>query len=234
MARIEITVKMNNIYSYTRAAYGYGTETAYIYNMKDAEGNVYVWKTTTMMVAEIESSKGWITKKNGKTYDTIRINRGDEIRIKATVKGNTEYKGQPQTEVNRVAVVEIVNRCKSKEELDEEKRKEQLASLQNGDFVWNMPYKQYKNHYSDCETIAGSYMKVNYEPATISVIIREGRLKNSGTRGRHFNGYAFEYMEDGKKYHVCYRAINEENAFKRLTKENPEATDIECVKIYMY
>lgn len=235
MERIELTVKMANIYEYTRAAFGYGTEIAYIYNMKDEEGNVYVWKTTSFMVIEYEDEKGYITKRNGKTYNTSRIYKGDVIRIKASVKGHSKYKGQPQTELSRVKVIE---RISSWEVAKQEKIYAQYRSLQGEDFVWRMPYKQFKEHYSDCETIIDSY-RIEEEGklfgvGTIEVIIREGRMKNSGVRGRHYNGYAFEYTEDGKKYNVCYRAITEDNALKRLKKENPEATDIECVQVFMY
>lgn len=236
MARIELTVKMNGIYSYERAAYGYGTETAYIYNMVDENGVVYVWKTTTFMVLEVEDENGWLTKKNGKTYNTAKINKGDKIKIKATVKGESEYNGQPQTELTRVAVIERIfaaetweqrqKRIKAEKEAHAE---EQRNSLEGEDFIWRMPYKQYKEHYSDCETVAGSFRREDRRPCTIEVIIREGRLKASGVRGEHYSGYRLQ-NEEGEQ--VVYRAVKEENAIKRAEKEF--GGEWECIKVYEY
>ena len=117
MARLEITATLTGDYHYTAPAYGYGYETRYIYTFLGEDGKAYVWKTTTFMVLEYEDAKGWITKANGKTYNTAKINKGDVIRIKATVKGESEYNGQPQTEINRVTVLERTFRAKTPEEM---------------------------------------------------------------------------------------------------------------------
>ena len=53
---------------------------------------------------------------------------------------------------------------------------------------------------------------------TIKVIIRKGRLKNSGVRGEKFSRYAF-ILEDGTRR--VFRAICYDNAEKRLRKEYP-------------
>ena len=106
------------------------------------------------------------------------------------------------------------------------KAQEQINSLKGEDLVWTMPYKQYKEHYSDCETVVGSYdnhEKENmhsrrYYPPTITVIIREGRLKNSGVRGEHYSGYR---MENERGEWITYRAVKEENALKRVSKDFP-------------
>ena len=49
-----------------------------------------------------------------------------------------------------------------------------------------MHYSQYKNHYSDCQTVPGSYDKVT---KSVEVILPEGRVKPSGVRGKRFHGY---------------------------------------------
>ena len=49
--------------------------------------------------------------------------------------------------------------------------------------IIRMKYKAYKEHYSDCETVYDSYDKGN---KSIEVIIPEGRMKNSGVRGKKF------------------------------------------------
>lgn len=242
--RIEKTVEMKGIYSYMRPAYTYGVETAYIYNMMDEDGTVYVWKTTTFMGVEIETKDGHIIKANGKAYDFSAINKGDVIRIKASVKGQSEYKGQPQTELTRVKVLERTFKAKTWAEIQEERKaekerkaQEQIDSLKGEDFIWTMTYRQYKEHYSDCETVAGSYddheeaNRHSYRriPATISVIIREGRLKASGVRGEHYSGYKLRNT-DGEC--IVYRAVKEENAIRRAKKEF--GGEWECVKVYEY
>ena len=94
-----------------------------------------------------------------------------------------------------------------------------------------MKYRQYKKHYADCETVAGSYDDGggHYE-ATIDVIIRNGRLKASGVRGKFYRGYQMQ-NESGEM--VTYRAVSEENALRRANKEYPDH-EWECVKIYDY
>lgn len=245
--RIEAVVTMKSVYSYERAAYTYGTETAYIYNMEAEDGTVYVWKTTSFMGIELPAANpddAHFINSKGKAVDFFKINKNDVIRIKASVKRQGEYKGQPQTELTRVKVLERIFKAETWEEIQAKreaakaaKAEEQRDSLNGEDFIWRMPYKQYKEHYSDCETVAGSYndhmrereMTRRYIPATIDVIIREGRLKNSGVRGEHYSGYEVQ-NENGMK--VVYRAVKEENAIRRAEKEF--GGEWECVKIYNY
>ena len=70
----------------------------------------------------------------------------------------------------------------------------------------------YKEHYADCELLAGSW---NEQERTVGVIVREGRLKNSGVRGRQFADYLFK---NGSRCRCVY-AVCEENAWKRIEKE---------------
>lgn len=222
MARIEAQVKMQNIYEYRRPAFGYGYEDAYIYTMVGEDGTVYVWRTTSFMCVNVyegvDPRTANFTDAKGRAYDPQRINKGDVIKITATVKGQGEYKGQLQTEITRVKVKERISRAKTPEELKEEKKEAQQVSLKEGDFIWRMPYRQYKEHYSDCETIVGSYVN---KTKTIEVIIRKGRLKNSGVRGKTFKTFFFENELEKR---VAYYAVCEENAQKRAESEYPEHT----------
>lgn len=248
--RIEAVVTMKGIYSYERAAYTYGTETAYIYNMEAEDGTVYVWKTTAFMTEKVrvadDANSGYSEiDAKGRKWTYEKINKGDVIRIKATVKGQGEYKGQPQTELTRVKVVERTFKAETWEEIQAKreaekaaKAKEQRDSLNGEDFIWTMTYKQYKEHYSDCETVVGSFNNHEKEnarrqrhffPATISVIIREGRLKASGVRGEHYSGYRLQNAEGEQ---VVYRAVKEENAIRRAEKEFGGSW--KCIKIYEY
>lgn len=84
-----------------------------------------------------------------------------------------------------------------------------------------MLYRQYKQHYSDCETVADSY---NKSLKTIAVLIPDGRVKPSGVRGRRFSGYQLWFLdENGEKKFCSYRAVSAENAtkqHKKVCKEN--------------
>lgn len=228
MARIEITATLKNDYAYKAPAYGYGYETRHIYTF-EADGRVYVWKTAALMGIDTEGG-------------FARINPGDVIRLKATVKGESEYKGQPQTVLTRVSVLERLSKGKTPEEIAAEKeaareakKAAQLATIGGGDFIWHgMPYKQYKEHYADCETVVGSFRN-EFGKARVDVIVRDGRLKASGVRGQHYAGYEFFVVTpDGKKTRAVYRAVCEDNALRRLNKDYPEAAEVIPGKIYYY
>ncbi len=88
--------------------------------------------------------------------------------------------------------------------------------------IETMLYRRYKTSFADCETVAGSYNKVQ---KTIQVILPDGRLKPSGVRGqryiyRWFDGTA----EDGRTVRVCIKAVSTENAVKRLLKDYPSCS----------
>lgn len=201
--RTELVVTLIGDYTFI-SCYGYRETLNHIYSMKDEEGNLFVWKTgSTFALDKVTETED--------IYEPVR--KGDTIRIKATIKDHSEYKGTPQTVLTRVKVQEFVKKALTKEEKQAIKREEQIASLQEGDFIYEMPYRQYKKHYDDCETLAGSY---DDETRTIGVIIRDGRLKASGVRFQKFSDYMFK-TEDGQCR--CIYAVSEENAWKRLAKE---------------
>ena len=219
MARIEARVTLTGDYSFTRRAYsGYRDETVHIYKMTDADGKVYVWQTTGFLKKETIVDDD---------VDTYFPRKGDVLGIKATVKGETEYKGEPQTEVNRVVVTEIISKYQEVVVEAKAKRQKQSVDLEAGDRIVEMPYRQYKQHYADCETIEGSY---DDEFGTIKVIVRAGRMKPSGTRGERFKGYE---LKNELGHTTTYRAVCEDNALKRANKEHPGHT-WECIHIYDY
>lgn len=210
-SKISTQVTLVNEIEYTDYKFNYYGTTHYIYIMKDANGNVLVWKTSTTLVFD-----------DGENMDCIR--KGDTMTIRGTVKEHSEYKGVKQT---------VLTRCKfelvaHKPDDTAIKSEKQLQSIKDGDFVWEMPYRQFKEHYSDCETVCGSFDQDN---RTIKVIIRDGRLKNNGVRGKHFSGYKF-MSNDGK--YVCYRAVSEETARKQLAKQFSNSDAWDCVQIYSY
>lgn len=230
-SKVTAEVKMVNIFEYQDYKFSYYGTSRYIYTMQDNEGNVLVYKSGAYLTFKTGEKDRW-----GNPVET-GIRRGDKIIISGTVKDHGEYKGTKQTVLQRVRVKALIERQPTKQELETMKREEQLASLTDGDFCWRMPYRQYKEHYSDCEVLAGSFNDGcdsrgrKIAETTVEVIIREGRLKNSGVRGNHFYGFEFRTADGGL---VCYRAVSEENARKRMLKDYPESGNWECTRIYTH
>lgn len=231
--RISVEVTYVKRCEYTTHFTYYG-ETHNIFKLEDASGNCIVWDTT-----------GWLEDKKfvDKNGMCKQIFPGSKLLLTATVKAHSEYKGTKQTTISRprFTLIELAKSPdeiqREKEAAQEQKRQEQLESIKGTDFIWEMPYQQYKEHYSDCETVVGSYDNktdsrgYQHGKPTIKVIIREGRLKNSGVRGEHYSGFEFT-ADDGTK--VVYRAISEETARKRMKKEYPNSDTWECTHIYNY
>lgn len=216
--RYTLSLTLKGEYSFT-SRFGYPYQQNFIYTLEDAEGNIFAWKTTNTMSMDVEHDDG--------SYTPDFVCKGDTATITATVKDHREYKGVQQTILTRCKVISI-SHIPTQEEINAKRREEQIISLTGKDFVWKMPYRQYKKHYADCETVAGSY---DAEYREIEVIIREGRLAPSGVRGEHYSGYQF--LIDGT-WHTTYRAVSEENAERRCREEHPEAKSIICDKIYNY
>ena len=236
MASNRVTIKgiLSGEYSFERPSFGYGMETVHIYKISAEDGTVYVWKTTSAMAMEIPY-QGKIGCHNfedrkGNPIDYLLPRKGDTVTITASIKGESEYKGEMQTEIQRVKVTEII----WKEEVKVES-KEQDLTLADGDEIRRMPYKQYKEHYSDCETVKGSFFRDEHTgDSFIKVIIRNGRMKASGVRGEHFSGYEIEWFENGEKCVCSFRAVNEDNALKQARKAFPNGTDFNCRKVYFH
>ena len=83
--------------------------------------------------------------------------------------------------------------------------------------IIRMKYSAYKNHYSDCETVYGTYEKGS---KTIEVMIPEGRMKNSGVRGKKFYYYTFQGVDNitGRPVRTTIKAVSAENARRYLNK----------------
>lgn len=214
--RVTCDVILINGISYI-SRFSYIEQENYIYIMKDDSGNVFVWKTSKTLVFDVPGKIG--------QCDCIR--KGDRMKITGTVKEHKDYKGEKQTVLTRCRFSLIAHKPDEKAI----KREQQLSSLKDGDIIERMPYKQYKEHYADCETVVDSYEKNDRFPATIQVIIRKGRLKKSGVRGKHFSGYIF-VTDTGNK--VSYRAVSEENARKQMKKDFPNSEDWELFQIFRY
>lgn len=84
--------------------------------------------------------------------------------------------------------------------------------------VERMLYRRYKQHFSDCETVPGSYDKAT---KTIEVELPEGRMKPSGVRGQRFKYLEFRGIENstGRVVRCTIKATCTANAIKRLPQD---------------
>ena len=200
--RRELTVKFLRRSEYV-TSYSFLETTVEVYTFEDVETNqIYVWKTSGSGLYDV-------------TYNSI-------LKIKGTIKGEKEYRGINQIELQRVKLLEVVERAKTKEEITEEKQKMQFDSLDDGDTVLTMLYRQYKERYEDCETLYNSFYREEGK-SYIRVIVRNGRLKNNGVRGKHFSSYELVNHSKGIK-HTFY-AVCKENAYKQAVKAFPHSTE---------
>lgn len=78
-----------------------------------------------------------------------------------------------------------------------------------------MLYRRYKQSFSDCETLPGSYDK---NTKSIVVLLQDCRLKKSGVRGQRYMYLTFNGVENqtGRKVNITIKAISRENAIKKL------------------
>lgn len=77
-------------------------------------------------------------------------------------------------------------------------------------------YSRYKKHYSDCEKVSGSY---DENTKTIEILIPEGRMKPSGTRGERYSYFRIKVVYEGKEYEIPAKAISYENALKQVKRK---------------
>lgn len=221
--RIKIVVTYKRSFEYMDYKFSYYGTTHYTHLFEDADGNTIVWKTTNLVEYVEDNECKFVTE-------------GSTVELTGTVKDHSVYKETEQTIVTRCKFT-MIERAKTPYEIELEKAEAQRASIGSDDYVWEMPYRQYKAHYSDCETIIGSFDRHEdrrgnaHGDPTIKVIIRAGRLKASGVRGEHYRGFEFA-SDTGAK--VTYRAISEETARKRLKKDYPDSDNWECTHIYNY
>lgn len=84
--------------------------------------------------------------------------------------------------------------------------------------AYRIPYRTYKQHYADCQTVPGTYHEQN---RTIEVIIPPERFKPSGTRGKRYGYYYFTGTETstGRAVHITIKAVCVENARKQLPRD---------------
>lgn len=107
----------------------------------------------------------------------------------------------------------LIKEAKTEWEKLEEKQNKQLNSLQEGDQIFTMTYKNYKEHYSDCETVAGSFNTDNGR-AEIGVIVRAGRMVPSAVHEHRFSTYVLQ--NKNTKIKMCFYTVCEEKVSTQM------------------
>ena len=110
--RAEFTVEVLDVRTFFSF---YDESLVYFVTMITEEGNVLVVKTSTNNDALYALIRGYIIDEDGYVYPDVdnRKNRSNPelpviVKIKGTIKERTEYKGNKQTVINRIALVEEV------------------------------------------------------------------------------------------------------------------------------
>jgi hypothetical protein len=91
--KMTLTVAFENEFSFKyEDKFSYGRErTMYINKFRTEDGNVLIWKTASCSFSYAHNAE-----------------KGEKVKIKFTVKGYNEYKGEKQTLIQRVKVIEEV------------------------------------------------------------------------------------------------------------------------------
>ena len=76
-----------------------------------------------------------------------------------------------------------------------------------------MKYRDYKQHYADCDNL-GDYDKSS---KTITVLVPDGRMKESGVRGKSFHYYELNGVDNGtnRSVRIPFKAVPSETAKKQ-------------------
>ena len=94
------------------------------------------------------------------------INEGDTISISATVKDITNYKGEDQIVLTRCKIQSIIKEAMlTDDKIVILKRTIQLAKYDKNSVTYEIkkvPYRDYKNDYSDYEVLVGSFERTDH------------------------------------------------------------------------
>lgn len=97
--RVELQLFYERSASWERPSFkGFGTEKMYAHIFKDANGNVFVWKTTKWLGNVITSKLG---DENYYEYE-----QGQMLTVKASIKEHSEYNEEKQTILTRCQIIE--------------------------------------------------------------------------------------------------------------------------------
>lgn len=148
--RIEV-VLIDSIMYQGRSYHYYDDGIRYIHKFLDDEGNIYIYRCDRGLGIEF-------VDKNG--YEGIElVEVGDKVFIGGSVKEISEYKGEEQTVLSRVKIYDIVEKqSMSEEDIVNYKKNVQLSKYDDVE-IKTVRYKEYKEQYSDKETVVGSFVR---------------------------------------------------------------------------
>ena len=110
--RVELDLTLSFVTSFDAYCnYSRSNTTRYIYNFKDADGNVVIYKGSSELGLDIcfqgnycfDDHSGYVHKE----CRDILVKKGGRVTLKGTIKKHDEYKGVKQTIVSRPAVSSI-------------------------------------------------------------------------------------------------------------------------------
>ena len=172
-SKIIAEMEVVNIREFIGDSYSYydsGLRRLYVFKDEDEQEYIY-WTSKNFLV------KGHFEdiEKNGNIYNDwiidSAVNIGGKIVLKGFIKGEKEYNGRHQIQLTRCNVLEVIDEGPSPEERLEMRKSEQKNSISIQDKVIKITYKEYKENYSECETIIDSFERTS-NGCFIEVIIR--------------------------------------------------------------
>ncbi len=156
---INVTVTVKNIFGYS-TKYGYVN----VYICEDIDNNIFVWKTSKHL-GVYDEDNFW-----------YNIKRRDQINLVGKLKEHKVYRDQEQNILTRCKY-SLITKGLSQEEIDEMEKQKQIESIVPGlDEMIEVTYKEYKEKYSDCETIKNSFHR-DFGRAYISIIVRNANIR---------------------------------------------------------
>ncbi len=192
---------------------------AYIYVFEDT--------TTTHRAYSCITSRQLLIEE---TLEPLKV--GDVVEFKCGITDTIKsFRGIEQTKIVRCSQFALRDHIDLEDEATQralkriQDKERQLTSIKQGDSLYTMTYSNYKKYYSDCETLIDSFEPASESKAAIiTVIVRAGRLKGSGTRGRQYSYYVFQEVGKDNTEQVTIKAICEDNARRQLKHRYPNQT----------
>lgn len=154
-------LRLVNDYVYEAPSFdGYsGFNFAHMYIFEDETGQEFIWKTANSRFVLEDKDRADFCGYNGL------------VLIKGTIKDITEYQGREQVVLTRCAVGSIIETGMTYAEYEQYKKEQQVKSVTNADKILTVTYAEYKEKYSDYETIINSFRRTP-EGCFIDIIIR--------------------------------------------------------------
>jgi len=148
-------ILIDDITYHTEPKYYADSGIRHIYKFLDHDDNIFTWFTSKVIGVDIVDDKG----NEGWKF----INSGDIISISATISEIGNYKGEDQIIITRCKINGIVKEAMlTDEKITILKRTIQLAKYHDVYEIRKVSYKDYKNSYSNYETLIDSFERTDH------------------------------------------------------------------------